>query len=655
MEIESDVEEWEVLDDNVSFSGNNDDQDTAYTDYAEESGEIEEEEESGEFSNENESLVHSSETLNLPDLPFAVGEDLLKEKRFEIIDQYLKAISVLSRFGARNYLHYVLSIKNDATADDPEVIFEVYDHVLIYFLNNSKNQLFTRVFACKLESEDITRKTCLRSHLFWEICKLIVICDTLKDNDKSNNVSDVIKKMVTLRPCGILPSLKHPKYMSQRELNQAFFLLSSKWKTIDYTKALSVYVNALLSRMSRFFCYTMTEDEMDDEELRSRVPVEILPSAEAVHDVVHPKQYAPNLDFLIMCQIRLYHFLGDIRYYESRIKRDLKMGLEEQMHIAIENNKRRTFGGTLTRVDQACRYDVRSWLSVKLLKKFCVEGCKNIAPEQKEKTASRYVYCTFSEADREWLLYKKPVSLPSFADEFISKECKDAAYTIVVEKTRRTYATIFDEDSKDASMVGFYEWCVLKNMSRLFALGFDLCLKATVSREELKKDPTKSLYVFQHEKPLIVQFFSRYQVFYKGILYVHTGYEGENEDELSREEKEKRSKNAIYNTIMLWICFMLNDFPYSSKSKNIKTELEGKYAEFDAKERKRNTNSTDQGRGGVSEHRTNVEDDFFYRTHKELENVRDGFKRYVLGQNTNDDTTTGENEHASVQSSLFFY
>ena len=597
-----------------------------------------------------------------------------KEKYVSSVGEYISSVSKIACFVSTTYAKCVSGTILDLPERDVKFLYDemmdVHDALMSYGFVHSQNANFKRVFPCKTKGEDVLRKTSLRSHLFWETCKArwcVKIMRALKNTEETSKViggggdggadsgehadDDIYYEI--LEDMGICPYPERDvETYSQRELGQAFFMLSAHWKTMDYVPTLSEYVNKLVDRMCDFFCYSMNGEEMDDENLRQPIPDRMLPRFEVekgdphsnkksvsssssffssrsssvssskwipsssggdrnrkfsknnartkgIYDDEHEHddhhegyegpedttQYAPTFDYVMMCQMRMFNFLKDLSYYEDREKRDMRKACAfyRAKCVRIKNSNR-----------NACeRYDCTSYLNTDILKRHVVGACENIAPEQKERTASKFVYGTFSETDKEWLVYKQPINLPSYADEFISKECKGPTYsTEVVEKTRQTYAQMLKGDVGDDKLTGFYEWCVLKNASRLFALEFDLFQNVIYNREEIADHATN---IFSAKQPLIVQFFSRYYVFYAGkvitddpnernpetepekVLYVDYALE----NEYSRN-KVKETVNActVYDTLLLWIYIMLCDFPDSEKSKGIENRLKTKFAEY---------------------------------------------------------------------------
>jgi hypothetical protein len=549
---------------------------------------------------DNESYECDDNDIVIPIVPNK--NSVSKEHYVNAVEKYIVVISKIAQFASETYVECISSRFEDKSyeqvAREELQLTSVYDEVVNYGFIQSEKEEFTEVFLCKSKKEDVQRKTSLRTHLFWEICKLRWSLNKMRNRMKNTfgdekaitrrkkrEREDYVKALFDLNVC--LYPRKNTNTFTQRELDQAFFLLSSCWKTIDYSPVLSKYVNRLIDRMCDFFCFSMSSDEMDDADLRQPLPMEMLPrfqissrskeskrrndrkggrkgeeerEEEEEEENNDPRQYAPNFDFVIMCQMRFFNFLNDLSLYENRPKKDLKTSLDYYRSecVRIKNVKKNVFS----------KYDSETYLNVNMIKRFVLDSCQHVSPEQKEKTASRYVFSTFSKTDYEWLVYKQPVDLPSFADEFISKACKDSAYTQVVERTRKTYAEILKEDAGDVKLTGFYEWCVLKNASRLFALHFDIFEKAVVNREEVREN---SVFIFNYSKPLIVQFFSRYHVFYDGYLFV---------DETIDSSSSNVNESTIYDTLMLWICIMLKDFGNSKKSKRIESTLKNKYAEY---------------------------------------------------------------------------
>ena len=532
-------------------------------------------------------------------IPIVPDKTLVSKEHYaNAVEKYLVAVSKIAQFASETYVTCISSNferkSYDEILSDEKQLTSVYNEVINYGLIHSEKEWYTDAFLCKSKNEDVHRKTSLRTHLFWEICKLRWSLNRMRSHMKCTfgdqraiarrtrrENREYVAALFDLNVC--LYPRKDPSTFTQRELDQAFFLLSSCWKTIDYSSTLSTYVDRLLNRLCEFFCFSMSCDEMDDVDLRQPLPLEMLPQFESLSLTQRRKsrldnperysredderdadndlrQYAPNFDFVIMCQMRFFNFLNDLSMYEDRRKESLKTSLARYHDecVRVKNAKKNVFS----------RYDSATYLNVDMIKRFVSDSCLHVSPEQKEKTANRYVFSTFSKTDYEWLVYKQPVNLPSFADEFISKACKDTAYTQVVARTRKTYAEILKDDVGDVKLTGFYEWCVLKNASRLFALHFDIFKKIVINREEVREN---FVFIRNYAKPLIVQFFSRYYVFYGGRLFV---------DDAIDASSSNLNERTIYDTLMLWICIMLLDFPKSKKSKNVESTLKTKYAEY---------------------------------------------------------------------------
>jgi hypothetical protein len=446
---------------------------------------------------------------------------------------------------------------------------------------------------------------------------------------------------------GLTIHAKHPAKFSQREMNQAFFLLSAKWKTVAYGASLARYVRSLTLRMCEFFCYSSTAEEMDDEDLRDVIPMSAIrrrptrvgrrsdsnrPSfddEESSSRFRPPTRfYRPNLDFVMMCQFRFYRFEGDVYFYESipkvvydestlsdyvsltKISHRRKSGVNrtreyssdvptwildvskrshpERKRYARDILENRGLEKKRWALLKTTTVDVDDWLSVDLMKRFSVASFRLVSPELKEKTSSRYVYCSFSEADRDWLKYKNPPSMPSFMDEYVCKECKDEAYDVVVKKAGRGYEQIFREDSNDPSAVGFYEWCAIKSVSRLFALGFDMFNDGLVfGREDLYGKTEEDVFdsAGRRDEPTLMQFFSSYRVYHRGTYYVPEG---------DHDGKD------IYDAMMLWICISLNESREKKIAKTIESSLKKKHAEYAAKSPEMQIGANSRGEETIS-------------------------------------------------------
>lgn len=587
--------------------------------------------------------------VDLYEIPIVPARTSVTKQQYAVaVSKYLEVIEKISKFAA---VAYIICSSAKLTELSPQKLQEfkltvdsVYGTILKYGLVHSEREDFTRVFNSKNKNlrEDVPRKTSLRTHLFWETCKIRWCANRIRKHETLQSVKTMMKEgskayysqlshkdikfqrellstdnlyKKGLKVLGISPYPKKPVYnFTQRELGQAFFLLSGVWKTIDYTRTLSTYVNSLLNRMCDFFCYSMRADEMDDPELRHPLPKEIHPQfktsvvkdfhgkstttttrdgqsipfstkgkAAATASAVLPLQYAPNFDFVMMSQMRFYNFLNDLSAYEEQPKMNLWQALRSYKSKVTQQSKG---------INIFTTYPLDKYLSLEVIRRVVLDSCERVSPEQKEATANRYVYGTFSLTDFQWLFYKQPVNLPSYADSFISRACKQAAYTQVVEKTKKSTSDIIRGDADDITLTGFYEWCVLKAISRLFAVQFDIFMRVVYSREEVF---ASMIYITSQKKPKIVQFFSRYYVYYKGFLYTDDDTEKMNMPSPPANEgfdfdtipfvNAKRNERTIYHSLLLWMYIMVIDFPTSKKTKAIHSVLKLKYAEYCRKER----------------------------------------------------------------------
>lgn len=514
-----------------------------------------------------------------PSLQLEFFLDIETEERFyHTILKFLNQLSTISLYINNVYIKYVLSYshelnENEDEDDDDEKQYmdELYWYLIKYVCSHKNENRFSSIIKCQLKNEDIERKTSMQIHLFWEICRLFVCIQYANNNPIENYAlpSSILHSYGMIIDSGD----KSPLRYSQRELNKAFFLLSAKWKTIDYSQELYDYIQLLLYRSCLFFCCPMSKEEMDDEYLRQPIPVD--PSLESKYC------YAPNLDFVIMCQIRFLNYSIDL-FWTQHVQ---KVNLQSNFFSFSTSQPQHQEEEEMKEPIELVTLPSHAWLSVDILKHFCMQACELISPEQKERTSSRFIYCCFSESDRDWLLYKKPISLASFADEFIARECKDTGYSDITKLAARSLKDIIKDEKTNLTMVGFYEWCILKNLSRLFAAHFDLFETNIYNREDVILIEN-SVSIFHRKKPLIVQFFSRYHVFYQRKMYV---IENHTSDEM------------IYYTLLCWICIMIRDFPESKKTKHIVSVLKSKFTELNSDQQKIKLKTTD---GGVKKRNT---------------------------------------------------
>ena len=567
--------------------------------------------------------------ISLPTFPGNVDKHMLQSDYYGTVKVYLEEMAKISQVSSRCYKKIVLRTDDnndhDGVGDYEEckgLAESAYDYLSVYLFSNYNKMDFRKVLPCKMEDEDVVRKYSLSNHAFWETCRLYATVYEAKKRtelEKTMGKKKVLERMSNdseaLQLYGNSIVEGSPHEFSQRELSQAFFLLGGIWKTAKYSGPLQRYVEGLVARMCDFFCYSCTGEELDEERMRCPIESSSLSYGGGGGGGRPPqRQYYPNLDYSVMSQIRFHHFVGDLKCYEDRRKASLEDELSKNLdHLRYDAHRAKLSAGrsesSTNMVEAVTKYDASNWLCLDILRAHSEYACERISPEQKERTSSRYVYCSFSEADRDWLKYKNPISLPSFADEFISKECRDTAYDEVVKKTSRSYQDIYAEEGDNFAGAGFYEWCVLKNTSRLFALKFDIFDGFVFDRERVKNDPEVAIQLATGKKPYIVQFFSEYRVFYQKRYFVDLDLQDglvdkggdeshpfghpypEQEQQQQRygvrfDRARKRLEGAIYDTVLLWITIMLKDFPKSDVSKSIVETLQTKHCEIALKRAK---------------------------------------------------------------------
>jgi len=520
------------------------------------------------------------------------------------------------------------------------MIKEIYFKIESIFFVKSQLPAFTRIIQFSLKGEDVVRKISLRSHLFWELCRLRYcakglinlndytqnmmhetkhtysfycsgdVCDTFADDidfdsdddDNNNNDNDDsesdndygsflnrfestlsigVKKVTSSTTMDAASYFSHVGKpigkLSQKELNVCFYKLSKYWKTMDYTRGLANYVETLMDRVAEYFCYSMTEEEgFNDPELRQPAATNLSQQQQQPH---HQKQqhqqrhFAPNFDFLMMSQMRYYHFVSHLRVYDSFIKKDLNTSISWWLSKVYEVHGAGESSSSSSSSSSLGQCNVREWFSLHMLERHVSSLFPTATTDQKNSAAAKYVSCMFSECDREWLAYRPPLSLPSAdLDEFVCQHCVGAEYGDIVKKNACKLGTIALRESKDRKRIGFYEWLIVRMTTNLFSQDFSLEERYAFSRTDMTR-PGASIQITESKKPLLLQVFSRYYVYYNETLYVDNDNEineCQNATQQQQQQQQRRSPNhTIWKSLLLWMSIMMIDFPNSSKSKSI--------------------------------------------------------------------------------------
>lgn len=489
------------------------------------------------------------------------------------------------------------SLENALPNDDRTKFSVIYDKLSRYYLKNFKCQvLFRKVFKYPMPKSDVIGKTTMCHHLFVELCRLrfIVRIDYILFQGPAFSTSKHVKDFIDQ---SVIPQNRGYKSIyaeSQREIVQDLYTLSKFWKTIQMSNSLDQYVDTLFDRVSMFFLYSSTSDYMDDDRYRNAVPASMLTTPIRVeldqfgeemidndedsydetldyyplNETRHRRtvqgasykkpirvQYYPSLVFSTLCQFYMVDYLGSKMVYFKFNKYDA--------YNAIETCTRE-----LSRIHSNHRLNFSKWFSIDVLKRWVHNNWSHVVSEFSRDISDKYIYNSFSSAEEMWL-YKNDEGTDMSSNNYLStlKSCRPTEEVSIVKKSRTPLKELMVECREDCKKIGFYEWCVVRLLARMFALQMDFVHLYVIGRDQLYVNQLKLSIA---TKPRIVQYFSKYYVFYKNALFVPPQTF---DTDLVHSELHAKTNDTIFDAVLLWIGIMLRDFPNHKHSRGISMRL----------------------------------------------------------------------------------
>jgi hypothetical protein len=392
-------------------------------------------------------------------------------------------------------------------------------------------------------------KTTLRTHLFWELCRLRLVHrhHAVRQGHRLSALQfpEMLQRQLTLPKS--TPVLQY----SQRELEQAMYTVLVHWNMLAYSQELSAYVNLLLDRMAMFFCASFSAHAFDDVTLRQplHLPPEVhrqlcRESEGGPFDETAP-MFGPNFNYVYLCQLRYYIFAARLKAYEDR----------------------RVAPALIPAIGGSAAAAASSALSANILRQWCTTKARTIHGTLREELHRRYMQLLVPPGDVEWLRLCEPSRITAYTPTAILEKRRNAAYLRLLDDAGRSPHDILVQEHANRNLAGLYEWLVLVIIDKLMAEhSIPFLARYVVCTSDL---PVRVDEIRCAPKPLLLQLFSRFLVYYRGLL--HRQCDGE-----ARED----AAGDIFARLGHWIHTLLHDFPRASVSAKLTKLLQATHAEL---------------------------------------------------------------------------
>lgn len=479
-------------------------------------------------------MATTDDSLELfPPLPI-VGNDTDEAWR-AYANEYLKAVALLADKTKALYVRHVVHDEPVTSPIKRQRFKNVFDAMTDYYLRASTRERWTETltFFVGDDSNGVAavrgprklRKTALSVHLFWELMRMRVLARLNDDRRVERRASD-FKELIRLRAA--VPKRVTIERYTFRELDQALTFLLRRWKTLAYGSDLEEYAGALLDRTAVFFCGPATDVDMDVSEFRQR----LIDGGESGRNFTTARStlYGPNFDCVRRMQLRYGIVERKLRFYAAFEK------------------------ASDARAD-ARLYPAPAWLRSGFLARWCRIKVKTIHGTFTEDVMLEYRESVVSPGDREWLRYVEPTLAASVSTKTVLDRLHPTVSAALIAESSRSPESVLLGDATSRVRAGMYENVVLRLLDKLFGGEIALLDRWTVRNFELED---KYVILLQAQKPLLVQAFSRYRVFFDGYLHASL------DDVADRD---------VFDVVDLWIRVMLTRFPESRVAKLIVERL----------------------------------------------------------------------------------
>lgn len=575
----NDSDGWECNDDDditaASIDNNNESMDEEYDEYSDE--------------DENINVLD----IDLPDIPEYDKNTVDEWNNYACV--YIESLAKIAHQLDKWYDLYVTQGQPMDQNEFKEIILPLFKKLTNYFIITSTCEKWTQIILFKTEnldeSDNNTKgKTTLRTHLFWELAKLRVIARiSIINGNVYKHVNALyfkllVKQQIISPVLGIKPILQY----SQKELNVAFYMLTKIWNTCEYSEELDIYVNLVLDRLSMIFCQSFLDSTMNMDEFRQELvlPDELADALETTPDswrceaiinavsdnirnnrssntINNKMQYGPNFDYVYKSQVLYYWLITPLTGFKDRHKRSL----QNKLHY-FNNYQRQQ---QEYREEEQREENPLIWMPPNFLFEWCKNKIKSIHNKFGDILKKRYINMLVPPETREWLMYTKAVQIKSWTPVNMLKHYLGPVHRRLLEDASREPNVIFKKESENSKLKGLYDWMILKLIDKLFGpdVAFFECF--VISREDMENEQKMASFDESSVQPLIVQFFSRYYVYYNFELYVDNGILSSHNVTAATTVNSFTSTSAstIYDTMTLWLHFM----SISDKGKKMFTKL----------------------------------------------------------------------------------
>lgn len=352
----------------------------------------------------------------------------------------------------------------------------------------------------------------LQNVCFLEICRLGALCystiDETVKNVKPSDLPYLLASVSVLKSSATFT--KKISEFTQMELDESLKFLLYRWQLLDYHPELEIYVEALNFRMFQLFTYLQDENTMDSNSFRIEIFLPDVPfvcslettgTDEAYHNLTRHgtnsrKTYKPNASWLFRCQTRFYYLSSKLSTFTERIKKGTPDKPEPLLMAGIDHVG-------------------RSWL-----KDWVIKRISNSHSTLNEQFSEEYLKCLLPPGDTEWASYAFYDNNTSGANGLLAKFHKNV-YSILTKEASTDPETVIKRN--DAKNVAIHDYLVLQTLHNYLKTAtngeIDFLSKFTLKHSDFFRKLSFLKKKGDKFEPVLVQFFSRYLVYYEKSVY----------------------------------------------------------------------------------------------------------------------------------------
>lgn len=445
--------------------------------------------------------------MNLPEAPVDEIVEYTSEELLSFQVEYLRAMSDLAE--------WIDDIWLDKDAATEEKVSFVYDKLVEHYLLSyvtSKTWKLIRPFS---KDDEHMRKdrsafrlgTSLQGACFLEICRLgSYYASVMGDAEAMKKLTP--HSLPALANYGVVlttaPTYHKPVLsFTQMELEESLRVLLFRWQLVDFHEELRLYVEALSFRMFQLISCLHDERTLDAVEFRLEIKtfneyyvrsLEKTGTMEGYYDLSKHKNESPvprrcfkyNASWFYKCQVRFFFLFNKLRFFTERTV----LGNPNDIP-PLESNFSMAW--------------MKNWITWRIQLSHAA---------LREEVAEEYISKLVPPGDTEWLAYAFYNAGSKNASRILEVHHKKYHSMLTKEASTKPDAIV---TQKLPSCIGMHDWIVLIMIHKYLINEHIQFLDKYVVRHQDAMAKLDTL--LRKPGPLLVQFFSRFLVFYHKRVY----------------------------------------------------------------------------------------------------------------------------------------